>query len=413
MNKNNLPFKPTNIMVPTENHEKWSVIACDQYTSDMRYWNELEESIGKAKSALHIVLPEIYLEEGDVEKRIEKINDTMNQYLKEHVLSTYEDALIYIERTLPDGTVRCGILGAVDLEEYDFNPEKSPMVRATEETVLERIPPRVEIRKNAALEVSHVMLLIDDVKQTVIEDCVNDKKTNIYDFQLSMGGGSMKGFVLSDEAKERVFDALAALGGEKEKPFLFAVGDGNHSLATAKTCYEQNRTELNRYALAEIVNIHSPALCFEPIYRILMQVDVEKLLVELESVCVEEKDTQKYTQKDTQEDTHEIMYYTEEKSGTLRMKKTSTLAVGTLQNFLDKYIEANPTVKIDYIHGIEEVRELANQENSIGFVFDGMDKSELFPAVSSDGALPRKTFSMGEARSKRYYMECRRIDGSK
>lgn len=401
MNRNNLPFKSTNIMIPTENHEKWSVIACDQYTSDMRYWNDLKESVGDAESALHIVLPEIYLEEGDVEKRIEKINDTMNQYLKDNVLSTYEDALIYIERTLPDGTVRCGILGAVDLEGYDFNPEKSPMVRATEETVLERIPPRVEIRKNAALEVSHVMLLIDDVKHTVIEDCANDEKTKIYDFQLSMGGGSMKGFVLLEEAKERVFDALSALGGEEEKPFLFAVGDGNHSLATAKACYEQNKTVQNRYALAEIVNIHSSALCFEPIYRILMEVDVEKLLVEMGSVCSED------------EDTHEIMYYANEKSGILRMKKTSTLAVGTLQNFLDKYIEENPIVKIDYIHGIEEVKELAKVENAIGFVFDGMDKSELFPAVSLDGALPRKTFSMGEARSKRYYMECRRINEMK
>ncbi len=390
-----LPFKTADIMIPKDNHDKWSVIACDQFTSNIEYWNELEVYIENEASALHIVLPEVYLE-NDVRSRINKINETMNAYIENNIFTTYEDALIYIERTLPNGAVRSGILGVIDLEEYDYQKGTSSAIRATEETILERIPPRVKIRKNAPLEMSHAMLFIDDPLKTVIEGCKAESKTKIYDFQLSMGGGSLKGYVLSEESKNRVLNSLSILNQEKEDFPVFAVGDGNHSLATAKVCYEMNKTELNRYAMAEIVNIYDPAICFEPIYRILSHVDVEEVLTELESKCCEKE-------------AYEIEYVSKDKSGTLKLPKRSNLAVGVLQNYLDEYLESHPNVKIDYIHGEEVLKELAIEEDTIGFVFDGIDKSELFSTIVKEGVLPRKAFSMGDAKSKKYYMECRNI----
>lgn len=390
-----LSFKTADIMIPKDNHDKWSVIACDQFTSNIEYWNELEAYIENEASALHIVLPEVYLED-DVKSRINKINETMNTYIEDNIFTTYEDSLIYIERTLPGGTVRSGILGVIDLEEYDYQKGTSSVIRATEETILERIPPRVEIRENASLEMSHAMLFIDDPLKTVIEGCKAESKTKIYDFQLSMGGGSLKGYVLSGESKNRVLNSLLILNKGKEDFPLFAVGDGNHSLATAKACYEKNKTELNRYAMTEIVNIYDPAICFEPIYRILSHVDVDELLEELECKVCEKK-------------TYEIAYVSKDKSGTIKIPKRSNLAVGALQYKLDEYIASHPNVKIDYIHGEESLKELAVEEDTIGFIFDGIDKSELFSTIVTEGVLPRKAFSMGDAKSKKYYMECRKI----
>ncbi|MBR6768819.1 MAG: DUF1015 domain-containing protein [Clostridia bacterium] len=391
-------FHPTDILLPKTNHEKWATIACDQHTSDPSYWEKADAIASEFPSALRVILPEVYLLP-DNSKRIAAINQTMQEYLDSGIFTEYKDALIFLERTLPSGKVRHGLVGAVDLEAYDYHKGAKSPIRATEETVADRIPPRVAIRQNASLELPHVMLLINDMEKTVIEPLANAKNSFplLYDFDLMLGGGHVKGYLVTKEYAEKVERALDTL--YETSPLLFAVGDGNHSLATAKTCYEMNPTSLSQSALVEVVNIHDSALEFEPIYRVLFGVDPSAVLKALEDYFA------KQTAKDTQEVT--VIFGTHEV--TLSLPAVSTLAVSTLQQFLDGYIKAHPEVTIDYIHGIRETRALAQAPNTIGFLFDGMKKEELFPAVEKDGALVRKTFSMGEAADKRYYIEARKI----
>lgn len=412
-------FKAADILLPKNiDMNKWAVVACDQYTGQPDYWKRVEDYTNGAKSTLNLILPEVYLEEDDVSERIEKIHESMKKSLSEGIFEEYKNSLIYVERTQSDGKVRQGIVGVIDLEEYDYNKGSTSSVRATEATVVERIPPRVKIRTGADLELPHIMILIDDEGKTVIEPCETAEKTAAYDFDLMENGGHIKGYVLSEKAKEEVFSALDKLNDNKsfnEKygingypTLLFAMGDGNHSLATAKEYYERLKAanpdkDLSghpaRYALAEIVNLHSPALQFEAIYRIVTEVDTEKLMNEMKKTLAlsgqpaEQSFTVVLSGKET-------TYYIG--------KPTSQLSVGSLQEFLDGYISRNGG-KIDYIHGKDVVRDLAKQENSIGFILDDMKKSELFPTVIKDGALPRKTFSMGHAEDKRFYVECRKI----
>lgn len=389
----NLPFTPADILIPHVDHHRFATIACDQFTSQPEYWEKVEQIVGDAPSALRITLPEVYLTD-DNSQRIAEINATMHRYLDDGLFDLYPDAMIYVERTLPGGHIRRGIVGAIDLLSYDFHPEKKALIRATEGTVLERIPPRVQIRRNAPLELPHVMLLIDDPDCTVIEPLCRRNDPILYRFPLMLGGGSLRGMLLAKEAQERVLSALARLRDRSgEDPFLFAVGDGNHSLATAKACYEENPTEANRYALVEIVNIHESALCFEPIYRVVSHADPEEL-------------TRAFLAHFSGSGAHAITLLS---SGIDVTACTDGLAVGALQAFLDAYLAAHPACSIDYIHGEEALRAIAARPGNVGFLFDGMEKSELFPYVREHGVLPRKTFSMGEAESKRYYMECRRI----
>ena len=301
--------------------------------------------------------------------------------------------MIFVERTLPQGKVRYGIVGAVDLKEYDFSMGSKSLVRATEGTVLERIPPRVEIRRDAPLELPHIMLLINDIERTVIEPLKKADLPVLYDFDLMQGGGHLKGSLIPEKMQGDILNALQALKEKAgEEPLLFAVGDGNHSLATARTCYLNNPTELNRYALAEVVNIHDEALEFEPIYRVLFNVNTEDFIAKLKAEFTKGAKTVKWYTKDTEGEVY-----------------TNGLTVGSLQPFIDRYIKENPDVVCDYIHGIESTLSLCREDNRIGLIFDGMDKSELFPFVCEKGSLPRKTFSMGEAESKRYYCEARKI----
>lgn len=381
------------IMLPKKGLEKWSVIACDQFTSDRDYWDNAREIVGDAPSSLNIILPEIYLEDDDSEQRIADINVKMREYLNDDIFVTYPDSMIFVERRLPDGKVRYGIVGAVDLETYDYTKGAKSMIRATEATVLERIPPRVKIRQDAPLESPHIMILIDDSAKTVIEPLRESNLEIVYDFELMLGGGHIKGYLLDKSTQNRINNALANLCIGEENPLLFAMGDGNHSLATAKECYMRDKNPLNRYALVEIVNIHEESLEFEPIYRVLFNVDTDDILNHMKG----------------DGETHKYKYYTANGNGNIELPVTSMLPVGTLQNFIDNYIKFNPNVKVDYIHGIDSVKKLTSDKNTIGFIFDGMGKDELFPTVKQDGALPRKTFSMGEAESKRYYLECRRI----
>ena len=394
MNKN---FFPAKILLPKTDFEKWAVVACDQYTSEPQYWKEVEDFVGDTPSAFNLILPEVYLSE-DNSERINKINKNMQNYLQNGVFNEFDNTFVYVERTLADGKLRRGVVGLIDLESYSYKKGEKALIRSTEATVLERIPPRVEIRKNAPLEMPHIMLLIDDAGETVIEPLAEktDDFKKLYDFKLMQNSGSIKGFAISEAAAENMQTALNALIENTDDKMLFAVGDGNHSLATAKECHELNKTENSRYALVEVVNIHDKSLEFEPIYRVLFGVNPETVINDFL-----EKTGGEYFGEDAQKFT--CVYG--ENVREISVKPTGKLAVATLQNYLDK----NPQGETDYIHGEDVVYSLCKKENTLGFIFSGMQKSELFDAVKQDGALPRKTFSMGHASDKRFYIEAREI----
>ncbi len=390
-------FFPANVLLPKNNFEKWSVIACDQYTSEPNYWQAVKNTVGNTPSALNIILPEVYLSK-DNSAAIAGINENMHKYLADGVFNTIEDTFIYVERTLKNGQIRRGVVGLIDLNDYSYIKGEKALIRATEATVLERIPPRVEIRRDAPLEMPHIMLLIDDKKQTVIEPLAQKAKAfkKLYDFSLMQDSGAIKGYAIDGEYAENLSNKLEALIEDTDDKMLFAVGDGNHSLATAKECYAINKTENSRYALVEIVNIHDESLQFEPIYRVVFDVNPEQLINDFV-----EKTGGEYTGPDVQKFT--CVY-----GDTVReisVKPTGKLAVATLQ----KYLDENPQGETDYIHGEEVVYKLCKSENTVGFIFDGMQKDELFDAVKQDGALPRKTFSMGHAEDKRFYLEARKL----
>lgn len=419
-------FKSANILLPNEKIDmpSWSVVACDQYTSEPDYWNDVKKIVGDNPSTLKMILPEIYLESADIEKKIKNIHNTMNEYISNNIFKEYKNSYIYTERTQSDGKVRKGLIGMIDLEEYDYSKGSTSSVRATEATVVERIPPRIKVRRGASLELPHIMILIDDESETVIEPVGEDKGSmeKLYDFNLMKNGGSIKGYLVSENQKDKIDNALTALGDSKvfnekygltDSPvLLYAMGDGNHSLATAKGYYEELKAQNPdkdmsshpaRYALVEIVNLHSGALQFEAIHRIVTEVDGEDLLREL-------KDKLLLSETDNGSGQSFTYVYKGEKKPLYIGNKLSNLTVGSLQAVLDEYIKAKGG-KIDYIHGIKVLENLAKADNSIGFILPDMQKSELFPTVIKDGALPRKTFSMGHAEDKRFYIECRRISG--
>lgn len=396
---------------------KWAVIACDQHTSEPEYWEEAKETVGDSPSTLELILPEVYLEE--TASRVPVINKTMDTYLGK-VLVEHKDSMIYVERTQSDGEVRRGLVGMIDLECYDYNKGSTALIRATEGTVLDRIPPRVAVRRGAPIELPHVMILIDDPDRTVIEPqmnaCAGYEKA--YDFELMLGGGHIKGWFVNGFGKTKINAALEKLAAPEEMqkkyggdyaPLLFAVGDGNHSLASAKAAYEEVKAKLGdvalshpaRYALAEIVNLHDDALKFEPIYRVMFGVSPVAVLAALGEYA-ENLDGNEKPQK--------VDYVHAGGEGSIIFRRPSAqLTVGTLQKFIDEYISGHEGASVDYIHGIEATETLAKNDNAIGFIFEGMEKNQLFKTVICDGALPRKTFSMGHAADKRYYLECRKI----
>lgn len=387
---------PADILLPKEGFDKWAVIACDQYTSDNSYWDDVDSKVGAAPSTLRLVLPEIYLE--DPKDRVQKINATMQEYLEQGVFQTLPQSMVYIERAITGGKIRKGILGMVDLTEYDYSTGSTSLIRATEKTVLERIPPRVQIRKDAPLEFPHILLFIDDPTGSVIGAAEGKKAElpKLYDFELMKQGGHIAGYLLEEEVQASINEKLAALvkGG-----LLFAVGDGNHSLATAKECYNLSGKEEARYALVEIVNIHDPVIEFEPIYRVLFGTTKETVVNYLK-----EKNANASSQ-----DKHVYQVIDCNGESELALTADAKLPVGTLQMYLDDFMKEHPEVSIDYIHGIEATRQLCQKENTVGFLFHGMEKNELFDAIIQDGSLPRKTFSMGHADDKRFYLEGRKI----
>ena len=418
-------FTSADILLPRDaEYEKWAVIACDQFTSEPEYWQETEKMTEGAVTALDLILPEIYLGEADVDKRIDKIAANMYGYLDSDVFEEHKNALIYVERIQTDGVLRAGVVGAVDLEEYDYSKGSTSQIRATEATVTERIPPRIKVREKAPIELPHIMILIDDEKKALIEPLAEhkDDMKKLYDFELMQGGGRLAGWLLTDTLRDELLEKLAKFS-EKEAfekrygladtaPLTFAMGDGNHSLATAKAYYEKLKAENPdkdmsahpaRFALAEIVNLHSPALDFEAIHRIVGTADIDQMMAKMtdELGLSEEPAEQSF-----------VTVRGGEKKKLYVHKPTSKLTVGSLQNFLDKYLAENGG-DIDYIHGTEVVEKLAADGKKIGFVLPDMGKEQLFPTVIADGALPRKTFSMGHARDKRYYVEARKITEEK
>lgn len=387
---------PADILLPKAGYKKWAVIACDQYTSDKAYWDAVETFVGDAPSTLRITLPEIYLDES--EERTKRINASMQEYLDNGIFSLYENSMIFVEREITGGAIRRGLVGRVDLETYEYEKGSCSLIRATEQTVAERIPPRVQIRKDAPIELPHVLMFFNDPDNTVLAPLAAKKGTlqKAYDFDLMQSGGHITGYFTTPEDHKAVNGALSALVRDG---LLFAVGDGNHSLATAKECYKQNPTPLSRYALVEIVNIHDPAIEFEPIYRVLFGVSKQQILADMKKELrfAEDEEAQRFEVIDR------------DGSDEIFVEPQAKLPVGTLQAFLDRYLAKHPDIKIDYIHGTDSVRQLCKQENTVGFLFDGMKKDELFDAVTADGALPRKTFSMGHANDKRFYIEGRKI----
>lgn len=415
-----IPFKRGNILLPKNTDmTKWSVVACDQYTSEPEYWNSVREIVGSNPSTLNLTLPEIYLEESDVEERIKKINQNMEELVNIDFFNEYSDSMIYLERTQEDGKVREGLMGIVDLEDYSYEKGSQTLIRATEKTVIERIPPRVKVRENALLELPHIMILIDDEKKNIIESLKNKVTESdiVYDFDLMKNGGHIKGYLLNNETMDEVDERLKCLAdkdyfenkyGVKDKGILlFAMGDGNHSLATAKACYENLKKEIgekalsskSRYALVELVNLHSDALEFEAINRVIFNTDKDKLLNSLKEYYTINKEGNGQEFRVVTDSIDEAWYIENPKSN---------IAVGSIQMFLDDYLKDN-VGKIDYIHGEDVTKSLASKDNNVGFIFDAMAKEDLFKTVILDGALPRKTFSMGHANDKRYYLEARKI----
>ena len=395
--KNNL-FMPTDILLPAEKPEKWAVIACDQYTSEPEYWENVRKTAGDAPSAFNIIFPEAFLGKNNAEK-ISKINSVMKSYLEGGVFTEYKNTFVYTERTLKNGKTRRGIVGLIDLDNYSYEKGSKALIRATEATVKERIPARVEIRRGAYLEMPHVMLLCDDPENLLIGGLASNigNFECLYDFDLMCGGGYIRGFAPDKAAAEALRRHTEELLRKNGGDMLFVVGDGNHSLAAAKECAALGGSH---YALVEVVNIHDDSLEFEPIYRVLFGVEPEKVIEDFTEKCGGE-----YRGADAQR--FRCVYGSTEKE--ISVRPASKLAVGTLQVYLDDYLKAHKGTEIDYIHGENSLKKLAETRNTLGFLFDGMKKEELFDAVRQDGSLPRKTFSMGEADDKRFYLECRKL----
>ncbi len=401
----NFIFAPADILLPKKNFEKWSVIACDQFTSNETYWEPVKNIVGSSASTLNLIYPEVYLGKTDLKKTTESINGAMQNLLDGDFYEEYKNAFIYVERTQSDGKLRAGLIGMVDLDEYDYNEGSKSKIRATEKTVLERIPPRVEIRKNAPTELPHIMMLADDTERLITEPlaelAASGKMKKLYDFDLMLGGGHITGYLVPTEMNYEICEKIEALGN-KHGGITLAVGDGNHSLAAAKAVHTLEPTEKNRYALCELVNLHSDALVFEPIYRTVENIEPDKLLEafrnRFECTDIKAPNTQSIS-----------IVFGKEKI-TLYVKiPPHALPVGTIQLFLDEYLKNIPNAVIDYIHGEDEVLKTAEKPNSCGFIYGGMSKKELFDAIEKEGVLPRKTFSMGSAKDKRYYTEVRRI----
>ena len=441
-NKRGLGIVVPELLLPrsTVDMSKWAVVACDQHSSQPEYWEAASDLVKDAPSTLRIILPECYLEAPDIGGRIERIDDVMLQYLSSGVLQSVGQGLMLVRREAA-GRTRLGLVLALDLEQYDYSPDSQTLIRATEGTIVGRIPPRLAIRKGAALELPHVLALIDDPGHTVIAPLMERVGEPAYDFDLMLGGGHITGYLLQKDADiAYVFSALEALVqrdtlnekyGEGVAPLLVAIGDGNHSVATAKALWEDLKDALPeealenhpaRYCLVELVNVHDQGLIFESINRVLFDADNATLMPLLCDILSEANGGCSITRVASQSalfaqveaqavcEQHLLPFVDENGYGYFSVNAPAAqLEVGTLQNALDAVVKAMPGARVDYIHGSDVVAQLGSKPGCLGFFLPKMDKTKLFPTIIYDGVLPRKTFSMGEANEKRYYFECRKI----
>ena len=413
---------PTQILLPREtiSPTAWACVACDQYTSQPEYWQEVALEVGAAPSTLRLMLPECFLNQSA--QRLPGIHRTMRDYLNQGIVyPAVENGYVMVERTTQSG-MRVGLVCAVDLEQYDYTPGSRSLVRPTEETIASRLPARLDIRRGAAMELSHILLLMDDPLQTVLEPLYARRHTlrPLYDFPLMKNGGHLRGWAVEDETnKAQLAAALQQLLAQQgDDPLLFAVGDGNHSLATAKAFWEQLKPTLSpeqravhpaRYALCEVENIHDDALVFEPIHRVLTGVNGAEVMADWTLYCHERgMDLSEVTGREDTEHVFRVVYDGMEAVAAVS-RPDGAIPAATVQRYLDDFLLRHPGAAIDYIHGDDTLRDLANQPGSIGFLLPPIDKDGFFSAVKALGVLPRKTFSMGYANEKRYYMECRKI----
>ncbi len=440
---NSIGVQVPEVLLPRKDADfyKWAVVACDQFTSQPAYWEKAAQIAGDAPSTLNLILPEAYLGKPGEAERIQRVKDTMHKYLNDGVLEQKQPGFVFVRRSA-EGKERIGLVLALDLEHYDYSKGAKTLIRATEGTIVDRIPPRLRIREGAPIELPHILVLIDDPGRTVIEPLA-DKLSEmelLYDTDLMQNGGHITGHLVSKPALvEQVLAALTALTdkkafaekyGENAAPLLFAMGDGNHSFATAKAAWEnikknlpenERETHPARYALVEIENVHDEGIVFEPIHRVIFGVEPEAALRSLKAQFASLNGTAERILCDSREEldkllsagsdgAHLLPYFHGGKCGIFRIAiPAQQLCVGTLQTAIDALLKENKGSEVDYIHGEDVVLELSNRTDAIGFLLPAMKKSELFPTVVFDGALPRKTFSMGEANEKRYYLECRKI----
>ena len=406
---------PGTFYLPKEGSDltAWACVACDQFTSQPEYWREADLLVGPKPSALRLILPECYLSESA--QRVPAIHQAMERYLNQgDIVPAVQNGYVLMERNTPSGA-RLGLVLLIDLEKYDYRKGSQSPIRATEETIESRLPARIQVRQGAALELSHVLLLMDDPMHSVIEPLFarRHELEKLYDFPLMMGGGHLVGYAVTEKKDvDQIDRALAAL--RPHGSLRFAVGDGNHSLACAKACWEQIKQTLTpaqtaahpaRFAMVELENIHDDALTFEPIHRVLFGYDGDDLLND-RAVYAAAHGMSLAGGPGAQEMT---CVYEGKQVALAICGSPYGLPVGTLQAFLDDWLKAHPAARLDYVHGEEAARRLAAQKNVIAFLLPKPDGGDLFDSVQKNGSLPRKTFSLGEAAEKRYYMECRKI----
>lgn len=398
--------RASNIYVPNKNIDlkKWAVVACDQYTSEEEYWLDVEKIVGGEPSTLKIMYPEVYLEEAKdlKEKRLIQINKYMNEYISDGTLVTLEKSMVLVERQIGDRK-RIGVVCEVDLDKYDYDLNVNPYIRATEQTIKDRIPPRLEIRKDAAIELPHILILIDDKSKSIIENLykIKDDLEVVYDTELMKQGGHLKGFWVKDEALINEF--CEKIEKNTRNNITMVVGDGNHSLATAKDHWRQIKATLSeedaknhpaRYALVEIENIYDEGLDFFPIHRSLFGLDAEKFI-------------KKYNEKISGKSS--VRAYYKNKEFLLNSPEDSVESFKVIQEFIEEYLKENPDTSVDYIYGESNLKGVCDNKNGFGLIMNPIKKEELFPFVEKKQVLPKKTFSMGNAYEKRYYMECKKI----
>lgn len=397
-------FTPANILLPKEKPEIWSVIACDQFSSEKEYWDEVEKTVGDQPSTLHMVVPEAYLGSVSMEEASVSRNEKMKEYLDLGVFATVENSFIYVERHITGGLVRRGLVGKLDLEAYDYLPQTTPPARASEKTVVDRLPPRIKVRRGAALEMPHILVLIDDESESVIEPFTAKKSSleTVYDFDLMADGGHISGYRIAGAEADAVVEKIDRLASREVQ---FVIGDGNHSLAAAKDHWRKIKESLSpeeiedhpaRFALVEICNVYDAGIVFEPIHRIAFYADPEEILSALEKEAGDPNG-------------RELNTIANGKRGTIKIQNSSLGGlIGAVQKVLDRF-ETEKGAVVDYIHDEASLEALAQKENSLAIFLPKMDKSDLFKTVEKDGVFPKKSFSIGHARDKRYYLECRKI----